>query len=188
MMMRMSMIRRRQSGTVLLVALIMLLVMTLLGLNSLRGTSLEERMAGNWRDQNLALQAAEAALREGENFIAPGAALPEFDNFPCAIGQTCTVYQFDDDAPATALLTSRAAVQVQSWLNSSTAYGAVIDGVAQQPSYMIEHRRHVRDSLVVGTGVANETGRHMYQITAYGVGQTPETVRVLQTLFAKRYN
>ncbi|MDX5445524.1 MAG: hypothetical protein LPJ87_05660, partial [Zoogloeaceae bacterium] len=25
--------------------------MTLLGLNSMRGTSLEERMAGNWRDQ-----------------------------------------------------------------------------------------------------------------------------------------
>lgn len=180
--------RSHQAGTVLLVALIMLLVMSLLGLNSLRGTSLEERMAGNWRDQNLALQAAEAALRAGESVIAPGVTLPEFDAFPCAVGQTCTVFQFDEVNPSANFLTSRTAAQVNQWIDSSTAYVAAIEGVREQPRFIVEHRLYIRDSLVTGTGTANETGRHVYIVTARGVGQTPETVRVLQTQYAKRYN
>ncbi|CDM41973.1 type IV pilus assembly protein PilX [Ectopseudomonas oleovorans] len=57
---------RKQDGAILIVALIMLLLVTIIGLASMRGTSLQERMAGNLRDQELALQAAEAALRRGE--------------------------------------------------------------------------------------------------------------------------
>lgn len=57
---------RNQQGAILIVALIMLLLVTIIGLASMRGTSLQERMAGNLRDQELALQAAEAALRKGE--------------------------------------------------------------------------------------------------------------------------
>ena len=50
----------------MVIGLIFLLVLTLLGVAALGGNSLEERMAGNTRDVNLALQAAEAALRDGE--------------------------------------------------------------------------------------------------------------------------
>jgi len=57
---------RRQSGVALVVVLILLLVMTLLGLASLRGTLMEERMSANLFDRSLMFQAAEAALREGE--------------------------------------------------------------------------------------------------------------------------
>ncbi len=59
----------RQHGSALLVSLIVLLVMTLLGLSSMRTTVLEEKMAGNMRDSELAFQAAEAALRDAEQFI-----------------------------------------------------------------------------------------------------------------------
>lgn len=180
--------RARQAGTVLLVAMIMLLVMSLLGLNSLRGTSLEERMAGNWRDQNLALQAAEAALRAGEDLIAPGVALPEFDAFPCAVGQACTVFQFDEANPSADMLISRTAALMAQWTGSATTYAPGLQGVNAQPQFLVEHRLYIRDNLVVGTGSASETGRHVYLVTARGVGQTPETVRVLQTQYAKRYN
>lgn len=56
-----------QQGSVLIIALIMLLLLTMIGLASMRDTSLQEAMAGNTRDSNLALQAAEAALRKGES-------------------------------------------------------------------------------------------------------------------------
>lgn len=56
----------RQGGAVLIVSLILLLVMTLIGVFAMRGTILEERMAGNTRDRDLAFQSAEAALRAGE--------------------------------------------------------------------------------------------------------------------------
>ncbi len=61
--------RNSQQGAILIVALIMLLLVTIIGLASIRGTSLQERMAGNLRDQELALQAAEAALRKGESIV-----------------------------------------------------------------------------------------------------------------------
>jgi type IV pilus assembly protein PilX len=60
---------RHQRGVALIVVLILLLVMTLLGLSSMRGTVLEERMSGNMFDRGLAFQAAEAALREAETLI-----------------------------------------------------------------------------------------------------------------------
>lgn len=50
----------------LLVVLLLLLVTTILGLASMRGALLEERMSGNLYDRALMFQAAEAALREGE--------------------------------------------------------------------------------------------------------------------------
>lgn len=62
-------IARKQQGAVLIVALIMLLLLTIIGLSSMRGTSLQESMAGNMRDANLALQASEAALRKGEETV-----------------------------------------------------------------------------------------------------------------------
>lgn len=73
--------RGRQQGVSLVVVLILLLVATLLGLVSLRGTVFEERMSASLYDRNLAFQAAERALREGEEMINSG--VP-------TIGQDCT--------------------------------------------------------------------------------------------------
>ncbi|MDN5872575.1 MAG: PilX N-terminal domain-containing pilus assembly protein, partial [Nitrococcus sp.] len=61
--------RQTQSGAVLVVSLLFLLVMTLIGITAMQGVSLEEKMAGNARGGTLALQAAEAALREGEEWV-----------------------------------------------------------------------------------------------------------------------
>lgn len=58
--------RRRQGGAVLVVGLIILVILTLLGVQAMRSNVLQERMAGNMRERNLAFQAAESALRLGE--------------------------------------------------------------------------------------------------------------------------
>ncbi|AYC34322.1 hypothetical protein D3880_18995 [Pseudomonas cavernae] len=60
---------QKQRGAVLLVCLIMLLVLTVLGVTSMSGSTLQERMAGGARDYNVAFQAAEAALRVGEAHV-----------------------------------------------------------------------------------------------------------------------
>lgn len=68
---------RAQRGAVLVVALMFLVVLTLLALTSMSGTTLEERMAGQYRDLNFAFQAAEAGLRDAErDLFAVGAAPP----------------------------------------------------------------------------------------------------------------
>jgi type IV pilus assembly protein PilX len=61
--------RRTQRGIVLYISLLLLLVLTLIGLAATRSTTSEERKAGIQRDQGLAFQAAEAALRDGESML-----------------------------------------------------------------------------------------------------------------------
>ena len=56
---------RGQRGIALVVALVLLIAVTLVGLASIRGTSLQETMTANLNDRDIALQAAEAALRAG---------------------------------------------------------------------------------------------------------------------------
>ena len=60
----------RERGAVLVVSLIMLLIVTMIAVSSMQGTVMEEKMAGNTRDRNLAFQTAESALREAERYLA----------------------------------------------------------------------------------------------------------------------
>lgn len=87
---------RQQRGAVLAIALILLVVVTLLGLSSIKTVSQQEKMVSHSYDRSLAYQFAEAALREGEaqariqaqtlnasfptdQYIADGAACPAND-------------------------------------------------------------------------------------------------------------
>ena len=59
----------RQRGAILVIALFMLLLLTVIGLSSMRGTMMQENMAGNLRDSSLALQAAEAVQSWGVSAV-----------------------------------------------------------------------------------------------------------------------
>lgn len=58
-----------QRGVALVVALVLLVVATLIGLTGIRGTNLQERMSANMYDRSLAFQRAESALRAAEEAI-----------------------------------------------------------------------------------------------------------------------
>lgn len=183
--------RPQQTGTVLLVAMIMLLVMTLLGISSMRGTALEERMAGNWRDQNIALQAAEAALREAERSLPNVRPEPQGTVADGCDEVDCLVFEMDTDDSATFnYLLSSDTGKKNKWRSRATEYHTAIAGASAQPRYLIEARGIVRDSLTSGFGydTSTEGWMDMYQITAEGYGQTQEGSRILQIIYAKRYN
>jgi type IV pilus assembly protein PilX len=55
--------RRHQEGVVLIISLVILVLVTLVGLSTIRTTTMEEKMAGNARDRDKAFQAAEAAVQ-----------------------------------------------------------------------------------------------------------------------------
>lgn len=57
---------RRERGAALIISLILLVLITLVGVASLRNVVLEEKMSANYYDRSLAFQAAEAGLRAGE--------------------------------------------------------------------------------------------------------------------------
>lgn len=63
---------RQQQGSVLLIALVMLLALTLLTLSNMRGVSLESRITANRVEASRLQNLADAALREGEfRFYGP---------------------------------------------------------------------------------------------------------------------
>ena len=83
-------LRNRQKGAAIFIALIMLLVMTIIGITASQQTTLEEKMAGNLRDQTLALQAGEAVLRWTETWVGDQVDKPKVT--VCASGCDDTVW------------------------------------------------------------------------------------------------
>src|SRR5262245_4650753 len=67
----------RQRGTILVTSLLLLLVLTIIGVTAMQMSRMQERMAGNTRDLNLAFQGAEAGLRNGESLIRFQTARPD---------------------------------------------------------------------------------------------------------------
>lgn len=90
---------KRQHGAVLVVSLVILLVLTLLGISSMQGSGLQEKMAGNLHDMNIAFQRAEGALREAESFLQ-SPALPEFNG-------SNGLYKYNDSPPPPSALDLR---------------------------------------------------------------------------------
>lgn len=122
-------IRRSQHGVALLVVLLLLLVMTLLGLASLRGTLLEERMSASVFDRALMFQAAEAALRQGE---AKAAASKKSDYTAACTAGLCGIPN-----------PTKADEYVDRWLTASPPYvngTAVTSGdLTVTPTYFVEY-------------------------------------------------
>ena len=73
----------RQRGVSLVVVLILLVVMTLLGILSLRSGILQERMAGGAYDRSLSFEATEQALRVAEARIEAYPGAPPFPSADC---------------------------------------------------------------------------------------------------------
>lgn len=114
---------RHQRGATLVVVMVLLLVMTLLGLASLRGTVLEERMSSGLLDRGLAFQNTEAALREAEALL---------DTFPTFPGAGCDVR---------GLCGRPAGAATERWLDPGFAgwrTAAVNDAKVDPPQFIVE--------------------------------------------------
>lgn len=165
-----------QQGAVLAVCLVLLVVFSLLGIVGMRTSILETRMSENLQDTEMSFQAAEIALKTGENWLNALTASPTVvtscSSYPCIITYSPTRYLQD---------------QTSAWWNSNSAQvSTTIAGVNANPRYIIEYLRFVPDSgIQIGSGIP--TGTFYYRITARGEGSTNNAVTVLFITVAKRY-
>lgn len=120
-----------QRGVALVVALILLIVITLVGLAAVRGTIMQQKMSGNFYDRQIAFQTTEAALRQGEAAVqaATAAAPAGFRDCSPTGGNHCLVDPFADANPSPAITVTTV---------SSTAYDSG-NLVASQPQYVVEY-------------------------------------------------
>jgi type IV pilus assembly protein PilX len=160
-----------QRGSVLLVSLIMLLLLTLVAVAGMQGTILQERMTGNLRDRDLAFQAAEAALREAEAFIRTN--------------PTPTTIYDNDDGLYQINNANRPDWRTRNTSagNGAITYGGNFPGVAAQPQYYIEEI-----STVQPAGTETEAGTAappppFFRITALGTGGSASTQVVLTSVY-----
>lgn len=164
----------KQSGSALIVSLVILVVMTLIGITAMGSSSLQERMAGNSRDTALAFQAAEAALRNGESFFINNA-IPALNVDPFLFnGSNPGLYDRGNMPDVSAAAT---------WTNSLPA--GVITGVSTQPRYIIERvMTQPVDSLNVTDPYADPPQvRTWARVTARAEGGTTNTQVMLQSYF-----
>lgn len=166
---------KHQAGLSLIFALIFMTLLSMLALSALRNVTLEERMAGNNQDQHLAIQAAEAALRDCET-VLQGVSVPAFNN-------SNGLYQ-----PA-------AAGQPQHWENvnwsSTTAVRTLaantLPEVAAPPACIIESLGTAPSGNIGGSlraGLAQGTV-NVYRVTARGTGNRNTTIVMLQSTYAR---
>jgi Tfp pilus assembly protein PilX len=174
---------------VLITGLLILAVMTILGLGSMRGTILQERMTGNLKEQAGAFQAAEAALQAALTAIEQSTSPPDPDAWGSgSLVESCKVTDPDGSAACTYLETVLA-----DWRSSATPSqgvplanlgGSALLGVpdAHQPRVTVEERYVAPldfESAAQGRGI------HFYTVTALGTGQVGQSKTILQTTIPK---
>ncbi len=188
----------KQQGFVFVTGLVFLVVISLLGVTAMKTATLEERMAGNLRDRNLALQAAEMGLRYAEQHIRdndPGTNVPNPIDGVTDFDEACTnglcYYGAGDPAPGE----PGAANTAFAWTTNCTpdcpiVYTAGITfitngfpyiapalpaGVLAPPTYLIEGIQKIP--------AGSSSARHYYRITVRAQGAQLGTVVRLQEIF-----
>lgn len=148
-----------QGGIALFVCLVVLLVLAVAGAAASQTVSLEARMARNGHDGELALQAAESALREGERLVASIGFDPDAPGFHAGPG-------FGGAAPWSS---------AEAWRNTGSRVAMPPAQAAEPPRFMVE-RMASRDHAHGGTDV--------FRVTARAVGGTRHARAVLQSTFS----
>jgi len=160
-----ALMRQRQNGAVLIVGLIFLTLVMLIALSVMRSATLEERMAANSRNRQLALEAAEAVVRDAELSLFTATPFNPFDRdafvVACTSGYCSTPVSGATPRWQSAATWSDTA-NTRSFANSDSNLTASL--VASQPSYIVEligqeggQTQHICPKL-------------LFRITARGVG------------------
>lgn len=162
-----------QKGAVLVVSLIILLLMTLVGITAMQVSTVQEKMASNLREQNIAFQAAEAALRRGEQVVPSG----DYPATGCTKGYCTPENITGAGTPAWASVDWKDSDQVltdtKGFISSDDDPVPAKPLVARRPRHIIENI-----SAIPTTGSSGGTGwedkdtnkTKLYRITAQGYG------------------
>lgn len=168
-------ISSKESGVVLIVALVIVLLTGILCLAAMRGSGLQESMAGNMRERNLAFQVTESALREGESLMMGNGELPLFN------GQNGRYVEL---APAHSVLT----FDEDDWADNAKVKLLELElgNVAEKPAYVIEELNSDMNKSKKDTGSGTDvdsisfTPMH-YRVTSRAVGVTKDSIVILQS-------
>jgi type IV pilus assembly protein PilX len=163
--MRRSSQRANQRGVALVVALLLLVVITLVGLAAVRGTIMQQKMAANMYDRQMAFQNAEAAMRVATARI--GIDTGDIARDCQAGGVVCTANPFDDSTVTSKIVTVGQGTASGQFTASTMAAGT--------PQYVVENMGNWYDP-VSDTGFNQSANSHNYG--AQGTSSTAVYYRI----------
>ena len=170
----------KQEGVALITTLFLLLLMIIIGVSSMRTTTLEEKMSANLRDQAVAFQSAESALSEAEDIVEALVQLSQFND-----AGTGGYYNSVDnqDSPWETL----------DWgENTKVIEGLSIAETTAAPRYTIEYFSEISsdegDAFNMGNyGQSVGAGNYeIFRITALGMGASSTSRVLIQGAYGKR--
>jgi type IV pilus assembly protein PilX len=146
---------RRQGGIALVVALLLLVVITLVGFAAVRGTIMQQRMAANQYDRQIAFQSAEAGLRAA--MLRIGDHPDEVARNCRAGGVVCLSNPFNDpNLPAGKIHDVETGTETGQFTAAAVA--------ASQPQYVIENMGDWADPDA-DTGFGQNASSHNYGVS-----------------------
>jgi type IV pilus assembly protein PilX len=151
----------QEKGVALVVALIMLVLVTIVGLAAVRGTTLLQKMASNQFDRQIAFQATEAALRAAQDAIGSSGTAAAIQS--CNGSTACTANPFDVSSLASA------AIPVPTSIYTASV------GSVEQPTYIIEDMGSWSDP---SSSTGFNQSANAAQRGAQGMSNTAEYYRV----------
>jgi type IV pilus assembly protein PilX len=184
----------KQQGVALVVALVLLVVVTLVGLAAIRGTSLQEKMAGNMVDRAQAFQLTEGAVDLAARTVVlatPGPS-PTTYNAPgvtdCSAGPCA-------DNPAIAIPNDSNWVTIPVSNSSNSAISNMVSLYGNTPSYLVQYMgsctttgggnfKFTNDQNNQGGGGSLAPASQCYRITARGgAAGTDRSQIVVQAIY-----
>lgn len=174
-----SRVKSCQKGATLIVCMVILVIVTILGVGNIQNVTLEEKMAANLKNRNMAFQAAETALRHAESYLDNTAVLPSFNG--SQVGLYAQYTGTSTLPPNWSELTWSASGATYS---APSGYSDEIGGVAEAPKYVIEKLESVAESTNIEAGQA-EDNDEFYRITTRAVGGVSSAVVILQSIYKR---
>jgi type IV pilus assembly protein PilX len=172
-------LRPRQRGMVLVTALLMLIVVTILALAMFRSFGLDEKIAGNLREKQRALSAAETAEQYAEYWLTSGGGSTNSGPVVCSSVVAASV------SPQICTNPLASATQLP-WLAGGNPVGVTY--APSVPSAMnvtttpIQGSYYATPAFYIQYVGTNSTGA-IYQIDAQGYGGSPDTVAVVEATY-----
>lgn len=175
---------RTQGGLALITTMIFMLALVMLSLAAMNMGLLQSRSTGNRNDWHVAFQAAEAALRDGEQDITTRNPAPEAFDDACTNG-LCLPRE-DGKSWSEALIAQNTLGVV---LGTHTGQAAPGPQTAPAPRYLIERLETPPQSVVVQGYGADRGSPPVFRVTAIGMGVarrddgSPASRVVLQSIY-----
>jgi type IV pilus assembly protein PilX len=176
--------RHRQTGIVLISSLLLLLVVTVMALSIFRSFGVQEKIAGNVRDKQRAVQAATSAQEYAEWWLAnvSSAPLAVSNGTPAAATSVCAglldANVGDGMICKVALSSIVASVRTVPWVTATRFNPAtmnVTNNTTLADSYFDRPRFYLADAG------AMPNGGELYKVDAYSYGSSGTTVAVVES-------